>query len=532
MRLRNSKAWLYVHTFRYMKPSQVYYRFRKMAGIECGIGTRASVTVEKVHTIESVPELDLDPFFLSRFNVPDMMRDILSFLHSEASMNWEGKWEFKEKSPLWNYNLHYFEFLFPLLSEYRKEKDQRYLQKAVFMIGNWIANNPQKEKGPGWDSYTIDLRITNWLSFYSLTEQDLTGEFKLLMRSSIAEQYAFLSRHIEKDILGNHYFEDLKTLILCAVFFEDRRMLETAYSAFLKECKEEILEDGVHFELSPMYHNIILEGLIKTYVALKEYGYSAYELKKYIQSMLDAAWSMEESIDRLPLFNDCGNNVAKSLSALVSAAENHLGIHPTYKSMFPDAGYYIFKSGDWKLIVDAGQPGPTYIPGHAHCDALSFELYKKGEPVVTNCGTYAYQSSKRNVFRQTGSHNTVMINGNEQSELWATFRMARRCSVRVIDIGSDHITMELKDYVGGVVQRTIQLGEKLTISDVGENTELTGFLHFLIDIPVIYSCIEIHRYVQSYSADYGITEPVDTVSYKGKNHIRAEILLYDNQRQI
>ena len=43
------------------------------------------------------------------------------------------------------------------------------------------------------------------------------------------------------------------------------------------------------------------------------------------------------------------------------------------------SGFYIFKQNDWKLIVDAGQPGPAYIPGHAHCDAMSFELFKAGE---------------------------------------------------------------------------------------------------------------------------------------------------------
>lgn len=525
MSLKNSKAWLYFHTLKHMKWSQVYYRVTKMAGFECGLGCTANADTESVHAIKPVIELDFDPHFLSRFQISELMKDHLSFLHSGAVMDWNGAWEFKDKSPLWNFNLHYFEYLFPLLSEYRKVKDPSYLEKAVFMIKSWIVNNPQEKKGPGWAPYTIDLRLTNWLSFYSLAENDLTEECRTLMRKSIAEQYIFLSRHVEKDILGNHYLEDLKALILCAIFFEDRSMLETAYSALLKECKEEILEDGVHFELSPMYHNIILEDLLKIYVALEEYHYPAAGLKEHIQLMLDAAWSMGESLNRLPLFNDCGNNVAKSLSSIVEAAANHLGISPVYKNSFPVAGFYIFKRGKWKLIVDAGQPGPTYIPGHAHCDALSFELFHCGTPVIVNCGTYAYQSIRRDEFRQTKAHNTVMVNGYEQSELWGTFRVARRSKVNVVDVGSDYLVMEMKDYKGAIIRRTITIGDKLIISDECRNAYLSAYLHLSKLLPVKLICSYSHKYRQSYAPEYGESELIDAISYEGRNHISVEISL-------
>ena len=59
-----------------------------------------------------------------------------------------------------------------------------------------------------------------------------------------------------------------------------------------------------------------------------------------------------------------------------------------------DSGFYIFKNGPWKLVVDAGQPGPAYIPGHAHCDAMSYELFKDGKPVLMNCGTYVKKQAR------------------------------------------------------------------------------------------------------------------------------------------
>ena len=47
------------------------------------------------------------------------------------------------------------------------------------------------------------------------------------------------------------------------------------------------------------------------------------------------------------------------------------------------------RSGD-RLLVDCGEIGPDYLPGHAHCDTLSFELSLSGQRVVVDsgCGIY------------------------------------------------------------------------------------------------------------------------------------------------
>lgn len=526
MNFKARNVELYFRTLRYMKLSQVYYRIRKKLGFDCRINAVIKAETGKIHSIKPVPELDFDPVFLSRFIVSDLMSDKISFLHSEAKINWKDGYEIKDQSLLWNYNLHYFEYLFPLFNEYKRTNDRRYLKKASSLIKNWIRKNPIKEGGAGWAPYTIDLRLTNWLSFYSFAERDLSDSFKLTMRESILEQYRFLSRHIEKDILGNHYFEDLKTLVLCAIFFENQEMFDLAYGSFLKECHEEILEDGVHFELSPMYHNIILEGMIKLYVALSEYGYRSSELRIYIQSMIDAAWSIQGSLNRIPLFNDGGNNVAKSLDALVHAAETHLGIRPVFKRAFVVSGFYIFQYKDWKMIVDAGQPGPDYIPGHAHCDALSFELYKAGEPIITNCGTFAYQSKLRNSFRNTASHNTVMINETEQSQCWSTFRLAGRSSVHVIDIDKHRLVAELTDYRGQKCRRTITFEKQLIIMDESDGNSLTGFLHPLHPVCIDYSCDSMSTIRQMYAPDYGLATEIESVTYSGKNKIAFAMQLY------
>ena len=152
--------------------------------------------------------------------------------------------------------------------------------------------------------------------------------------------------------------------------------------------------------------------------ALREAEKPDVQLEHLVWDMLSAAWSLERSLSRTPLFNDSGDNVAKSLAGLMSCASQHLDIAPVYRSALVHGGFYIFTDGPWKLIVDAGQPGPSYIPGHAHCDSMSFELFRDGIPFLVNCGTYAYQCDNRSWFRSTQAHNTVQAYGTEQSEIW------------------------------------------------------------------------------------------------------------------
>lgn len=513
-----NKLSLYWNTVRYLKPSQIYYRVRKMLKLDRPLGVEPRTLDGGVDfsPTSAVGELDLDPVFLARFPAEELAAGKVTFLHETEEFCWNERWEFPDRSPLWNYNLHYFEFLFPLVKAYKESRDERYLAVVKDSISGWIASNSKADKGPGWDPYPIALRLTNWLSCYAYVANYFWQDeaFENTFVKSVHEQYVFLSHHLEKDLLGNHYFEDLKALILCALFFDDGPVRQKALAEFHKQCREQILPDGMHFELSPMYHKIILEDVIRVAVALRGAGKADAEIEGYIQPMLDVAYSLEEGLERIPLFNDCGNNVAKSLDALCLAAKEHFGIEPHYKSQLPDSGYYIFKRDGWKLIVDAGQPGPKYIPGHAHCDAMSFELFRDGKPVVVNCGTYAYQCKERAFFRSTAAHNTVMVDGVEQSQCWGAFRMGRRSSTRVLEVDDHHIVMEMIDQAGNVIRRAIRMEEtQLRVEDSSQGKKITGFIHGEMGRVYVFDA-DSSDGTASYAAEFGRAEmaPINVIN--------------------
>ena len=519
------KIGLYANTIRYLKPEQVFWRVGKKMGMKCALkGAHPTKEIGQRIGI-AIPELDYDPVFLNRFCVEELMADRVTFLHEAENVDWEGSWHIDGRSPLWNFNLHYFEYIHPLAHCYSETGEWKYLEKTVQMIHGWICQNPQSKGGEGWSAYTISLRLTNWMAYLASVGDILDASFRKEMEESIFEQYVYLSGHLEKDILGNHYFENLKALVLCALFFGDEKSLPEYLTAFRKECREEILPDGMHFELSPMYHKIILEGILRVAAAFRAANMPDTELEGITWDMVSAAYSMERGLSRTPLFNDSGDNVAKSLAALMECANRYLDIAPVYRKALPDSGYYFFTNGEWKLIVDAGAAGPDYIPGHSHCDAMSFELYRNGQPVLVNCGTYAYQCAERHWFRSTQAHNTVQATGTEQSEIWSAFRLARRSKIQVLEVLENGIQMEMTDFEGNQIRREILLmPDALHIRDQAEGLELQSYLHS-IDKIEIYSNAELVRSEAMYAPEYGLLKTIHQISATNSGKIEIMIPL-------
>lgn len=98
-------------------------------------------------------------------------------------------------------------------------------------------------------------------------------------------------------------------------------------------------------------------------------------------------------------------------------------------TVFPDSGYAVIRNRESRstLIFDCGPLGPDYQPGHGHCDLASYELSLRGQRVVVNPGASTYEAGpERSYERSTAAHNTVRIDGEEQAEIWASFRVGRR----------------------------------------------------------------------------------------------------------
>lgn len=336
-------------------------------------------------------------------------------------------WASVRMPKLWRYNLHYFDYLKdPALSVACK----------CHLITHWIAHNPLGTKD-AWEPYTASLRIVNWIEFFQEHPDTVTGEWL----ESLSFQTLWLEGNIEYHILANHYLKNGVALFFAGVFLEGSsadRWLEKGRAILLEELDEQFLDDGGHYERSPMYHSICVADYLKVFVLMvacqgSGRGSELDFLRTRIALALDFLADICLPDGDIPLFNDSAFGIAPHPRTIFEHAEVAIAYRKAITSTKlitiskPHSGYYVLRNDTDMMVIDCGPVGPDYQPGHAHADTLSFELALNGRRVVVDTGVCDYETGSRRTYaRSTKAHNTVCVDDQDQSEVWGVFRVARR----------------------------------------------------------------------------------------------------------
>jgi uncharacterized heparinase superfamily protein len=332
-------------------------------------------------------------------------------------------WNEPGRSKLWLYNLHYFDDL-------RAEGNEQRTLWHRGLIECWIVENPPMT-GNGWESYPLSLRIVNWIA-WALAGNDLGSH----ARDSLSLQVRALNGSLEYHLLGNHLLANAKALVFAGCYFsgtEAASWLHTGLGLLEREWREQVLADGGHFELSPMYHAILLEDVLDLIQLADIYprvlGGHAMNWPTLAQHMLTWLSEMTHPDGEIAFFNDAAFGIARTHSQLAEYA-NSLNLPATGErlpSRLAESGYVRLRSGPWLALFDAAEVGPPYLPGHAHADTLSLEASLWGHRLIVNSGTSSYvDDAVRDHERSTAAHATVEIDGENSSEVWASFRVGRR----------------------------------------------------------------------------------------------------------
>lgn len=346
------------------------------------------------------------------------------FLNEEHIVQSSADWNNPDTTKLWLYHLHYFEDLNALGADQRQSWHRDLIQ-------DWLDKNPPFQ-GVGWEPYPLSIRIGHWIKWVLKGNQ-----IEQSWQQSLALQAEHLFHRIEWHLLGNHLFENAKALILAGMFFHGKasdRWMNKGLSILTTQLKEQILSDGGHFERSPMYHSIVLEGLLDLIQISECYGLNHQAVKNWrhiARKMLAWLNATCHPDGEIAFFNDAAFDVALSPKKLAEYAKhckcetdsgNKNGI-----TMLDASGYIKFQQNNHIVLLDVAPLGPDYLPGHGHADTLSFELSLFGQRIIVNSGTSVYGTSlERLRQRGTSAHSTLQINEENSSEVWSGFRVARR----------------------------------------------------------------------------------------------------------
>jgi uncharacterized heparinase superfamily protein len=351
----------------------------------------------------------------------------MSFLNSEQNIGFPPRWHCPDLPKLWQYNLHYFEWLWPL----------DYVD-AKAMVLDWIENHPLGKGAAGWEPYPTSLRLVNWCSvffgrFREATETD--ASFLRVLWRSVHRQAAWLMGHLETHLLGNHYLENATALAFVGSCFagdDARKWFERGCAILQEQIPEQILSDGMHFERSAMYHSRVVYMLAM--LMATGHGRLKALAAEPLERMLQALDLLLHPDGRIALLNDSAFGIYNEPNELMAFCHRLFGAGhlpaETKSGCFAlaDAGYYGWRDQEGNtLICDFGKIGPDYIPGHAHADIFSYEMSLRGHRVIVDAGVYDYEcSDTRRYCRSTAAHNTVEVDGRDQCEMWGAFRVGQR----------------------------------------------------------------------------------------------------------
>lgn len=481
------KIFLIYHTIIHLRPIQIryqlWYRFRKMWRKTTGF-TYPFLIEKQAEPLKFTPWID-KPVSLTKTGSNSPFRGLggepysYTFLNTTTSYSPplggepEGgaiNWGESKFGKLWAYNLNYMDYLLQPNME---------LETGRKLIEQFINDLPQNPTG--LEPYPIALRGINWIKFLSMMSlraerseakqsrhsnasdpstprhceerpQGVTKQSHDVnsIASSLYAQYHILLDNLEYHLLANHLLEDGLSLLFGAFFFKDERFYKKAKYIIETELEEQILNDGAHFELSPMYHQIILDrlldciNLVQNNQRFEKQNILLDLMKEKAGKMLAWLNMITFSTGEIPLLNDSVSGIAPTTEQLNEYARR-LKIRVIRENPCNPylSGYRKFTASNYECMIDTGPVGPSYQPGHAHADTFNFVLNINDKPVIVDTGISTYEANKiRLKERGTAAHNTVTVQDNNSSEVWSSFRVANRAEVKIVKEENNLVTAQ------------------------------------------------------------------------------------------
>jgi hypothetical protein len=474
----------YYYTILYLKPIQIQYQiwyriqkiWRKIPYFKYTFSAQ-----KEGNELNFSPWINKPVSLIISQNEPSKTTLTFNFLHQEKSFSKDKvDWDFSGYGKLWTYNLCYFDFLLqPGMNS----------QTGLFLLESFRLNKELLTNA--FEPYPISIRGINWIKFLSQSILDHDPEYankKPTIDSFLYSQYRLLENSPEYQLLANHLLENGFSLLYGAYYFQDEKLFRKAKTIIETELAEQILEDGAHFELSPMYHQIILDRLLDCINLLENNKRFTGEgdllelMQEKATQMISWLRSITFANGKIPLLNDSAPDIAPTSEKLFEyAASLNLEDQPVNLKL-SSSGYRKYNDVNYECIIDVGQIGPSYQPGHAHADTFNFVVNINNEAFIVDNGISTYNAGvTRLKERGTATHNTVTILDKNSSEIWSSFRVARRARVKILNEDDNTVIAHHNGYrkLGTIHQREWNFTDtKIHITDSLQGKILEGKAHF------------------------------------------------------
>lgn len=377
---------------------------------------------------------------------------------------------------LWEPNRH--SELVVLAQAWLLSGDQRYLDAVGSVLDDWMAACPYP-LGPNWSSsLELGLRLVNWAFVWQMIGglasplfADASGiGLRDRWLASIYRHLDFIDGHLSLySSANNHLLGEYLGLLFGSTIWPcwpaSTRWRATALQGFSDQAMMQTAPDGVNREQAVYYHHEVMDMMLLGGLLARANGYDFEpSFWKRLEDMCDFLAAIMDVNGAVPMIGDADDariirlnpdrEACPYQSLLASCAiifdrpdfaakagklddktrwlfpstplPTPVGRNP--RVAFPEGGYFLLGSelntaNEVRIVADCGPLGYLSIAAHGHADALSITLSACGVEWLVDPGTFAYHTQKiwRDHFRGTGAHNTLRIDGADQSEIGGNF---------------------------------------------------------------------------------------------------------------
>ena len=364
----------------------------------------------------------------------------------------------------WELNKH--QYFFTLGKAAWLTDDPSPAVEIVRQIDQWIEDNPSHH-GINWISaLEVGTRAVSWIMAYPFYADHCDASFRHRLARSLAQHMFFVEGHLSTGrFANNHLIGDAAALVAGGLFLDSRqsrRWVEKGVALLEQEMQRQVSPDGVHVERSVAYHRFVLDQyhLVSGLLAPNGRSLSA-ATRKGMERMTDFLMDILSPDGSAPAFGDGDDarglwfradcpadfrsplalgavffgrgdfkTIAGGLTEEVLWLLGDQGVAkfqglaarpPDHTSAaYGEGGYYVMRGGwgasDPVLAFDCGPLGHGPA-GHGHADALSFQLHAGRYPFLVDPGAFSYNLDYqwRDAFRSTRAHNTIVVDGLDQS---------------------------------------------------------------------------------------------------------------------
>jgi hypothetical protein len=363
------------------------------------------------------------------------------------------------------------DFVLPLVQHYVLKGSGASSRKLNELFVYWIDNFDETQLRRADTPIDAAIRLINWLWVLNSEVLKLDQATAARLAAIIYIQVEYIYSRFSAG--GNHLVLESLAVFVYGCIFESTpagaRWKKWGGDTLRNELRRQTTEDGVHTEQSMFYHQAVATHFLKFFLASAAFDVPIDPVTRerfglmldYVhatampdlthpvvgdgealvtedrehweaRSLLAARWVLFEK----PVDASLCSMIDDSSIWLLARAKSEIGTaEDTLTSvLYRGSGLAVFRASNAYAFIDAAPFSDPEFPHHGHADALSFVTCAGSDQLLVDPGGYGYYEDEfRRFFRSTAAHNTVMLDGRDQSQLFGVLGYGRLARARIED---------------------------------------------------------------------------------------------------